>query len=44
MGDSWIFDNKLGDDKISDAIKTLNRLRDTLPRKYRKETKKGFMK
>ena len=34
-----IFNNNLYDNKISDIGKILNRLRDILPRKYRKETK-----
>ena len=31
-----LFDNNLDYDKISDGKKMLNRLRDILPRKYRK--------
>ena len=31
------FNNNLDDDKISDIKRILNRLRDMLPRKYRKE-------
>ena len=31
------FNNNLDDDKISDIKRILNRLRDILPRKYRKE-------
>ena len=34
-----IFNNNLYDNKISDIGKILNRLRDILPRKYRKEIK-----
>ena len=34
------FNNNLDDDKISDIKKILNRLRDILPKKYRKEIKK----
>ena len=33
------FNNNLGDNKISDIRRILNRLRDILPRKYRKGTK-----
>ena len=32
--------NNLDDDKISDIRRILNRLRDTLPKRYRKEFKK----
>ena len=39
-----LFNNNLDNDKISDIKRILNRLRDILPREYRKETKKGFMK
>ena len=34
-----LFNNKLGDDKISDIRRILNRLRDVLPKRYRKEIK-----
>ena len=34
------FNNNLDDDKISDIKRILNRLKDILPRKYTKETKK----
>ena len=34
-----LFNNNLDDDKISDIRRILNRLRDILPRKYRKEIK-----
>ena len=34
-----LFNNNLDDNKISDIRRILNRLRDTLPRKYRKEIK-----
>ena len=37
-------DNNLDDDKINDIRKILNRLRDILPKRYRKEIKKSFMK
>ena len=36
--------NNLDDDKINDIRKILNRLRDILPKRYRKEIKKSFMK
>ena len=39
-----LFNNNLDNGKISDIKRILNRLRDILPREYRKETKKGFMK
>ena len=39
-----LFNNNLDNDKISDAKKIFNRLRDILPREYRKEIKKSFMK
>ena len=40
-----LFNNNLDDDKISDIRKIHDRLRDILPRKYRKEIKKkSFMK
>ena len=39
-----LFKDNLGDDKISDIKRILNRLRDILPKKYRKEIKKSFMK
>ena len=40
-----LFNNNLDDDKISDIRKIHDRLRDILPKKYRKETKKkSFMK
>ena len=32
-----LFNNNLDDDKISDIRKSLNRLRDVLPKSYRKE-------
>ena len=35
-----LFNNNLDDDKISDIRKIHDRLRDILPKKYRKETKK----
>ena len=35
-----LFKNNLDDDKISDIRRILNRLRDILPKKYRKEIKK----
>ena len=35
-----LFNNNLGGDKISDIGRILNRLRDILPKKYRKEIKK----
>ena len=35
-----LFNKNLGDDKISDIRRTLNRLRDILHKKYRKEIKK----
>ena len=35
-----LFNNNLDNDKISDIKRILNRLRDILPREYRKETKK----
>ena len=34
-----LFKNNLDDDKISDIRRILNRLRDILPKKYRKELK-----
>ena len=33
-----LFNNNLDDDKISDIRRILNRLRDILPKRYRKET------
>ena len=39
-----LFNNNLDDDKISDINKILNRLTYILPKKYRKEIKKSFMK
>ena len=39
-----LFNNNLDDDKISDIKRILNRLRDILPKKHRKEIKKSFMK
>ena len=39
-----LFNNNLDDDKISDIRRILNRLRDILPKRYRKEIKKSFMK
>ena len=38
------FNNNLYDNKISDIRRILNRLRDILPRKYRKNLKKTSMK
>ena len=35
-----LFNNSLDDDKISDIRRILNRLRDILPKKYRKKIKK----
>ena len=37
-----LFNNNLDDDKISHIKKILNRLRDILPKKYRKEIKKNL--
>ena len=37
-----LFNNNLDDDKIGDIKKILNRLRDILPKKYRKEIKKNL--
>ena len=37
-----LFNNNLDNDKISDAKKIFNRLRDILPREYRKEIKKAL--
>ena len=37
-----LFNNNLDDDKISDIKRILNRLRDILPKKYRKEIKKNL--
>ena len=37
-----LFNNNLDDDKISDIGRTLNRLRDILPKNYRKEIKKNL--
>ena len=39
-----LFNNNLDDDKINDIRRILNRLRDILPKRYRKEIKKRFMK
>ena len=39
-----LFNNNLDDDKISDIKRILNRLRDILPKKYRKEIKKKLYK
>ena len=39
-----LFNNNLYDNIISDITRILNRLRDALPRKYRKKLKKSFMK
>ena len=39
-----LFNNNLDNDKISDIKRILNRLRDILPREYRKETKKRLYK
>ena len=36
--------NNLDDDRISDTRRILNRLRGILPRKYRNEIKKSFMR
>ena len=36
--------NNLNDDKISDIRRILNRLRYTLPKRYRQKIKKSFMK
>ena len=38
------FNNNLSDYKISDIKRIFNRLRDILPKRYRKEIKKSFMK
>ena len=35
-----LFNNNLDDDKISDIRRILNRLRDILPKRYRKEIKR----
>ena len=35
-----LFNNDLDDDKISDIRRILNTLRDTLPKRYRKEIEK----
>ena len=35
-----LFKNNLGDHKINDIKRTLNRLRDIIPKKYRMEIKK----
>ena len=37
-----LFSNNLNDGKISDIKRILNRLRDILPKKYRKEINKNF--
>ena len=39
-----LFKNNLDDDKIIDIRRILNKLRDILPKIYRKEIKKSFMK
>ena len=39
---SELFNNNLDNDKISDSKKMLNRLRDILPKDYRKENKKNL--
>ena len=39
-----LFNNNFDDDKICDIKKILNRLRDVLPREYRKGIKKIFTK
>ena len=39
-----LFTNNPDDDKLSDIRRILNRLRDILPKNYRKEIKKSFMK
>ena len=38
------FNNNLSDYKISDIKRIFNRLRDILPKRYRKEIKKSLMK
>ena len=38
-----LFDNNLRDGKISDIRRIRNRLRDILPKKYRKEIKKKVL-
>ena len=37
-----LFNNNLDDNKISDIRRILNRLRNILPKKYRKEIKKAL--
>ena len=37
-----LFNNNLDDDKINDIRRILNRLRDILTKRYRKEIKKNF--
>ena len=39
-----LLNNNLDDDKISDIRRILNRLRDIIPKRHRKENKKSFMK
>ena len=39
-----LFNNNLDDDKVSDIRRILNRLRDILSNRYRKEIKKNLMK
>ena len=39
-----LLNNNPNDDKLSDIRRILNRLRDILPKNYRKEIKKSFMK
>ena len=39
-----LFNNNFDDDKTCDIKKILNRLRDVLPREYRKGIKKNFTK
>ena len=39
-----LFNNNLDNDKISEIIKILNKLRDVLTKKYRKNFKKNFTK
>ena len=39
-----LFNNNLDDDKVSDIKRILNRIRDILPKRYRKKIKKSFMK
>ena len=39
-----LFNNNLDNDKISEIIKVLNKLRDILTKEYRKNFKKNFTK